>query len=264
MNASQYAGTVIVPTLSRIVLCAAFFTAGWAKVFTNATYTPADVETLKAIGVDVRQTVTLRSDGANVLPAAFHHASSAQDAPAEPAKDEPTQGEPAQDQATETPPTAQDTPPEDAPDTDDTATSPEEVPSDATYEARALYKVGITLHDAGWQYAYYLAWATAILELLGGALLLVGLFSRVWGLGLAITMALAFHIMSLDAFIEAPFEIAQKLDGGAVYHRVYAQLALFVLAFGIFVTGPGPLSLDRAIFRRRTPDDIDIEVHQRP
>jgi hypothetical protein len=31
---------------------------------------------------------------------------------------------------------------------------------------------------------------------------------------------------------------------------VFAQLGLFVLALGLFLIGPGAMSLDRAIFRR--------------
>jgi uncharacterized membrane protein YphA (DoxX/SURF4 family) len=265
MNASQYAGTVIIPTLSRIVLCAAFFTAGWAKVFTNAPYSPEQVETLKQLGIDVRQAVTVHDAETSIVHASMPIVLTAQDEPVEPAQDEPT--DPAQDEPVETPPVMPDLVEPDPPVVDDEAEVPPPVPvttsTDGTYQALGLYKVAVTLHDAGWQYAYYLAWATAMLELIGGALLLIGLFSRVWGLGLAITMALAFHIMSMDAFIEAPFEIARKLDGGAMFHMVYAQLALFVLAFGIFITGPGPLSLDRAIFRRSAPDDVEIEVHER-
>jgi len=264
MNASQYAGTVIVPTLSRIVLCAAFFTAGWAKVFTNASYSPDEVKTLEKLGVDVRQTVALHDTSPGIIVASMP-LTLIQDEPEQPAQDKPTIGP--------------ETLPDDVKDAaeemldldDEEAIAPPPAPptnqaNSATggdAQARALFKVAITLHNAGWQYAYWLAWAAAVVELVGGALLFVGLFSRVWGLGLAVTMALAFHIMSMDAFLDQPFAIAQKMDdGGALFYQVYAQLALFVLAFGIFITGPGPLSLDRAIFRRSAPDDVEIDMHE--
>ena len=38
---------------------------------------------------------------------------------------------------------------------------------------------------------------------------------------------------------------------------MFAQLALFVLAFGVFLTGAGPISLDRALFRKSADDDED-------
>ncbi len=283
MNASQYAGTVVVPTLARVVLCAAFFTAGWAKIFNNATYTPEEVATLQKLNVDVRQTVTTPVTGASLKPASLSFVIAAQDEPTTPPAtppDEPASSDqpPAPDEPAssadddskklndvldESPVTPPATVPEVQPEVPPADTQSDATEVVAPAEALALYKVAITLDKAGWQYAYYLAWATALIELIGGALLLVGLFSRVWGLGLAITMALAFHIMSMDAFLEQPFEIARKLDAGAMYHQVYFQLGMFVLAFGIFITGPGPLSLDRAIFRRSAPDEIEIDVSER-
>jgi uncharacterized membrane protein YphA (DoxX/SURF4 family) len=38
---------------------------------------------------------------------------------------------------------------------------------------------------------------------------------------------------------------------------MFAQLALFVLAFGVFLTGAGPISLDRALFRKTVDEDDD-------
>jgi uncharacterized membrane protein YphA (DoxX/SURF4 family) len=257
MNASQYSGTVIVPTLSRIVLCAAFFTAGWAKVFTDATYTPAEVTTLDKLGVVVRQSVALRDVNPGIIAASMPIELMTQDEPGEPAaaQDTPTVGP-------ESPPADDNAGTAEA-DEDETG-APSTTPATTTggAEALALYKVAITLDNAGWQYAWWLAWGSALVELVGGALLFIGLFSRLWGLGLAVTMALAFHIMSMDAFLDAPFAIAQKHENAAMFNQVYAQLALFVLAFGIFITGPGPLSLDRAIFRRTAPDDIEIDMHE--
>ena len=38
---------------------------------------------------------------------------------------------------------------------------------------------------------------------------------------------------------------------------MFAQLGLFVLAFGVFLTGAGPISLDRVLFRKTVDEDDD-------
>lgn len=258
MNASQYAGTVIVPTLSRIVLCAAFFTAGWGKMFTEATYNAEEVQTLQKLGVDVTQSVAGNFSPGIIAVAERWELPAQDEQPTQPDVNpvDDTEAQTPADTVTQTPPpTVTET---EKPEKPTVVSTP--VDDGSTYKAPARYKVAILLDRAGWQYAPQLALVAALTELIGGALLLIGLFSRVWGLGLAIAMAMAFHVTSMDPYLAAPFEAAQT--NIPLFNQVYAQAALFVLAFGIFITGPGPLSLDRAIFRRSGPSEVEIDIDQ--
>ena len=119
-------------------------------------------------------------------------------------------------------------------------------------EARRVYGLAAMLSQKDVPYPLAAAWITAITELVGGGLLLVGLFSRVWALGLAVTMGVAFSFTSCPALAAAgPFDLALP-----DYLKAVAQLALGVLAFTVFLTGPGAVALDRAIFRRRRPRPV--------
>ena len=51
MSFSTFAGTAIVPTLSRIVLCAAFLPAGWNKVMDETTFSGDDAQRRIQLGV---------------------------------------------------------------------------------------------------------------------------------------------------------------------------------------------------------------------
>ena len=95
-------------------------------------------------------------------------------------------------------------------------------------------------------------------------LILVGLFTRVWGLGLAVIMGVAFYTTTLAGD-------GKLLDSGLSYiltdsglnmenyPSMILQLALFVLAFGVFLTGPGSVSLDRLLFKGQE-EQIDVDL----
>jgi len=139
---------------------------------------------------------------------------------------------------------------------DDLATASMEAP----LEVRNVLRLALTLDAAGTPRPVVLAWTAAILELAGGGLLVIGLLSRVWALGLAIVMGVAFALTSWEPLVAAgPFALAQP-----DYLKAVAQLALGTLAFGVFLTGPGAVAIDHAIFggggRRDDPlydDDED-------
>lgn len=131
--------------------------------------------------------------------------------------------------------------------------------ADQVVKARLGESIAIGLHKAGHPYPWLFAWTAMLTEAVGGALLIVGLFSRVWGLGLAIAMAYAFVLTSLPA-------IRQQMDPAAT-NQIFAfvsgfkalefeaqmaafyQFILFVVSWCIFIGGPGAASLDRLIFR---------------
>ena len=111
-----------------------------------------------------------------------------------------------------------------------------------------MYKIAVMLDKAGWPQPKIMTWLAAYTELVGGALLGLGLFSRIWGLGLTIAMGVAFYMVSVSMngiFNQHPFTFAENITA---FNAAYCQLGLGLLAFGIFLTGPGPLSLDRLLF----------------
>ena len=122
-----------------------------------------------------------------------------------------------------------------------------------TYTARPLHGITLMLDKAGWPAPVWMARLAAFTELVGGGLLFVGLFSRFWGLGLAIAMGVAFYLTSWNVLLDS------HLFGLKVpeFNRMFTQTGLFVLAFGVFLTGAGPISLDRALFRKTVDEDDD-------
>lgn len=238
MTFSEYAGTSIVPTLSRLVLALVFVTAGYNKVFRTADYDAEQATILKNMGVTVTPApaVTMADpslnmagvndgDGASVMPVAYR----------------PPQNPPTTSPATTT----------------TTTTHPVITNSLAPgiYRAPAMYQVGLMIHGQKWQiqpvHEKWLTWAAAYTELIGGVMILVGLLSRFWGLGLSIVMCMAFYMTSL----QPPMEVHRHIRDFFTWcldpmhgATLFVQLSMFVLAFGVVLTGPGPLSIDRLFF----------------
>lgn len=80
-------------------------------------------------------------------------------------------------------------------------------------------------------------WIAALIEFFGGALLVLGLFTRVAALLAAILMVMAY----LTAHA-AWFPTLNNGELAAMYFIVY---------LAIFSQGPGPVSLDAMLFKRR-------------
>jgi len=245
MTFSQYAGIAIVPTLARLVLAAMFLFAGYNKLFTRSDFEATADEKgaankLHEWGVDLTPKVapptptTLRMGQWSVI-----HASYRVESPQD------TQSEP----QPQSPPAAEQTPP--APST--------QAPSNATptlapgtYTAPTLYTLAIMLDSHQWYYPVVQAWLAALTEFVGGGMLLIGLFSRIWGLALAGVMGVAFYLTSLPALQKAPSILEL---GHMESSTLFLQSALFVLALGVALTGAGPLSLDRLLFTRSSPPE---------
>ncbi len=83
-----------------------------------------------------------------------------------------------------------------------------------------------------------LIWVQGVIELVGGALLALGLFTRPVAFVLAGDMAVAYFMA------HAPKGFFPALNGGDA-----AILYCFVFLF-LFVAGPGPWSLDAMVDRR--------------
>jgi uncharacterized membrane protein YphA (DoxX/SURF4 family) len=265
MRFSAFAGVAIVPLLARLVLVGAFLPQGASKVFTNRTFEGRAAEILAGLGVAgtrpaatvtgvaFQETRSLREIYPQAQPPADPAAPGVAPPPGEPAA---PAAAPAGDAAASTAaPPAQDPPAAPAGTAQPVAAPP--------IEARSLYGIAFLLVEkGGWPMdapvkATHMAWLAALTELIGGGLLLAGLFSRIWGLGLAITMGFAYAMTSWAAPIDPnPFALATDLEA---FNRLYCQLGLLVLALGVFLTGPGPVSLDRVVFGggRKDRDGLD-------
>jgi len=277
MTFSQYAGIAIVPTLSRIVLCAAFIATGYNKVFRYADFTAEEGAALQKLGVSLSKTAMADGQDApwKIMPAAYRQETPATngslrnpvlDTAPQDAGDTPTtatqpgtvpaQGEPV------TPPVSGAGNGSGAGSSPATSTAPVIPSSTAPFHDRSLYKLTVMLDKANFPQPYWMSWLAALTEFVGGCMLLIGLFSRVWGLGLAIAMSVAFYLVSMNTFQMlgmSPLEWG-KPENAFAFSTMVVQAALFVLAFGIFLTGPGPLSLDRILFGGQRVEEEVVEV----
>jgi uncharacterized membrane protein YphA (DoxX/SURF4 family) len=288
MAFSRRASSTVVPLLARIVLAAAFIPAGWDKIMGEPIiYQGSAAQTLRELGIGtpaalaeasqeplgffqqdvetgrLRDRVRPRSD----QPAG--QSPEAAPAPAPAPRPTPAPQEPKVEPEPEPEPVLVPEPepePEPQPEPEPEPVQPEPQPQPPTLgtggadiapvKARRLYRVAVLLKENGWPAALrpgWMAWAAAGTEAIGGALILIGLFSRVWGLGLAITMGVAFWMTSLSGVQEYGF-FSMPI---AVSNQVFAQLGLFVLAAGVAMTGAGAMSLDRALFRHPGDDGDD-------
>jgi len=257
MSPSQFAATNILPLLARIVLCMAFLPQGWNNLMRDVEYTARDAQRLRELGVrgitdpDPRKAdVALGAirgweafEPQDQMPGA---ASSKQAAPSG------TTGA-AAPAAPATKPASQDagtTGTVPAPAVERPVTTPALSPL-APLTQRGLYTLTLLADRARIPFPVEIAWAVAGVQLVGGACVVLGLFSRVWGLLMSVILAALFVTTSLPVIkAQGPFSL-----GAEQQNMVLAQLGLFVLALGAFLVGPGAMSLDRAIFRRsrRTP-----------
>ena len=250
MSPSQFAATNILPLLARIVLCMAFLPQGWNNLMRDVEYTARDAQRLRELGVrgitdpDPRKAdVALGAirgwesfEPQDQMPGA---ASSKQTAPSG------TTGA-AAPAAPATKPTSQDAGTTGTvPAVERPATSPALSPL-APLTQRGLYTLTLLADRARIPFPVEIAWAVAGVQLVGGACVVLGLFSRVWGLLMSVILAALFVTTSLPVIkAQGPFSL-----GAEQQNMVLAQLGLFVLALGAFLVGPGAMSLDRAIFRR--------------
>jgi uncharacterized membrane protein YphA (DoxX/SURF4 family) len=222
MTFSQSAASGIVPLLARVILAAVFVPAGYNKMMNVAEFTGDDARRLRELAI-------------------------VEESPEKPAAYVTTPA-PAQSK-----PESAGAPPS-KPTTDEAgaagATSSAPQGNVAPVKARELHRVTLMVDRNGWRYPAAQAWLAALTELVGGVLLLVGLGSRLWALGLAIAMGVAFYLTSMAAYADTSgFFRAFPIDA---YNRFAAQAALFALAFGIVLSGGGAASLDRFMFGNGT------------
>jgi uncharacterized membrane protein YphA (DoxX/SURF4 family) len=109
------------------------------------------------------------------------------------------------------------------------------------------------LGRGGWP--AFLGWATAVLEVLGGFFVLIGLLTRVWAFVLAVIAAGAMWLMELGPTVRAELAPRAEVFDTGQWDGLMWKFALFMAALSLLISGPGPASIDRAIFRRGDDDD---------
>lgn len=155
---------------------------------------------------------------------------------------------------------------------------PEQFPQEG-YQVRPLFGLALGLYQAAhpgfnadgvepmpiWppamakaRWPLYLAYAVSITELAGGLLLLLGLFTRLSALGIAVVMLGAMWLSQIGPAIQSgntalgflpnhgPFDLDPS--GNSVWQTLLWQFSLFAAAAAVLFLGPGGLSLDRIIF----------------
>lgn len=273
MSFSYGAARNFVPLLSRLVLAAAFVPMGWLKIMAEEqVFEGRDAQILKTMGVGEPVGGTDDLASLDALPGilASYQYQEVETGSLRPQQEE-AEEEPAEEEAAEEPqppasepevPPAQepdpviDQPPAQPQPTPEVIAQPEPQPDRAEetqqggrVKAKRLYSVAVLLHNSGWPASLrpdMMAWAAAGTELVGGGLILIGLFSRLCGLGLAVVMGFAFYFTSLAAITTHGFLELPIPD----FNQVFTQLGLFALAFGVMLTGAGGFSLDWLLFKR--------------
>lgn len=268
MTFSQSAASNFVPFLARLVLGAVFIWAGYQKVFTYHDFTGDAAATLREMNIS-----DAGSTNSMINSAVFRHASLTQD-PAGGGSGENIQdeGDDAIDEIRRGGEAIQDAG-EDAIDqvqddienaTDDEVGTTDVVRepggATATIHQRRLYLLAPTIKPLAENlglggYVGTLCWAAALTELIGGALIFIGLFARLWGLALAVVMLVAFYLTTWPSI--ADNGLIGHLENMQAASTGFLQISLFVLAFCVFLTGAGAMSLDRFLFKSNEVDTLD-------
>ncbi|MEZ6235338.1 MAG: DoxX family membrane protein [Phycisphaerales bacterium] len=114
-----------------------------------------------------------------------------------------------------------------------------------------------------------LAWAAALVEIIGGGMLLVGFMSRLWALGLVGVMLTAIWLTTIGpamqtgnaflGFLPNHSHIFAMTEHGFAYIHEFWQFALLCMAAAVMFAGPGALSIDGILFGGRDEDGGDGE-----
>jgi uncharacterized membrane protein YphA (DoxX/SURF4 family) len=130
---------------------------------------------------------------------------------------------------------------------------------DSAVRAKPIYQDAVRLTERGLGPPRMPAWlpiwfarVAAFIELVGAGLLVVGLLSRVWALGLCALIAVGLYTTSWSAALQFGLEPLRPED----FNALFSHIGLLALALGLVLTGAGGLSLDGMFVR---PDDIDLE-----
>ncbi|MEM8836083.1 MAG: DoxX family membrane protein [Planctomycetota bacterium] len=275
MSAGQWLGLNVTPLLLRVVLGVTFIWAGSAKLFY-----PMQVEGQAA--------ATLANIGA--LDPGFPPTGSPEDVAPDTTPEEapPSPAPPTEDASAEADPAAE--PEQEAGEPEANAGArvllaqntpslytadqfPDEIPTSRAKGLVLLMHGASQPNDAGkaiWPAALaeppvvtMLAWAAGVTELLGGVLILLGFFSRIWGIALFGTMVVACWLtqvgpatISGDAFLGfLPQPELKASDWTEIWKTFLWQFSLMGASLAIFIGGPGKISLDGLLFGKKKAEE---------
>jgi uncharacterized membrane protein YphA (DoxX/SURF4 family) len=215
---SQQAAANFVPLLARIILFLAFVPIGWHHAMEMGNFSGDAGARLRELGIvsagnpeDPRFPVAVSATGARAVDGITL-----------------ARG-----------PRPQDTPP-----------VPIAAADAAGYTSRALHELTLTFDRLRLPKPHIWAWTVTVFELLGGAFILIGLFSRIWAGGLLV-WSIALVGLSSATLAQSWGSLWTPTDAGSAFLRASAlsQYSLIVLSAGLLLTGPGKWSLDGFIFR---------------
>ena len=216
--------------LSRIVLGTALFFAGWHACFQEVEFSPEEIRTLEGVG-------------AVAVPVSWLQA--APEEAAAPADDatEQTSAKPISPMAASVKAVLE----------TGSHSSSDEVASGSIKRVGAE-RIALCLRTHGFgEWSEPTAWATAVVKLLGGALLVLGLLTRLWAFLAAVIFGVTFWLGSVETAGMFSTNPLGWVDAGGGFQQMYFVLAMFVLSFGLLAGGPGILSLDRLFWPGRRP-----------
>jgi putative oxidoreductase len=122
----------------------------------------------------------------------------------------------------------------------------------AVLQARSLHELTLEFDAKGMPRPFIAAWTISVIELLGGAMLLIGLFSRIWAAGIAFW---AIALFGLSGLIQNGLWNDLWTTTAAARASTLGLLTIATLALGIVFKGAGSFSLDAMIFRRGAGKD---------
>ncbi|MDP7070772.1 MAG: DoxX family membrane protein [Phycisphaerales bacterium] len=208
--------------LSRIVLGAALFFSGWHACFQEVEFTPDEIRTLEGVGVVAVPVVLVES--------------------ADPPAAAPDAATPKPIGPLAAPGTAA---------ADAGSASSDDPSAEGNVRRAAAERMALCLRTHGFgEWSEPTAWAAAVVQLLGGAALLLGLLTRLWAFLIAVILGASFWLGSVESagmFDRDPFEWAAA---GDAFYQMFFVLAMFVLSLWVLLSGPGFLSLDRLFWPR--------------
>lgn len=249
-------GLKLAPVMFRLALGATFIWAGHGKVLTKSTFTPDDLAALANMGV-------------SAAVAAAHPATGATTPVTPPAATPPKSGDPSAP-----------LPEPPAPSGGALAAASSvvgrhysSVDFDSALNLAGLYRIALLIRSSAadpvaredgrrpirlWpkaigngQWPARLAWAVALTELVGGALVLVGFLARIASLGLVGVMLGALWLATLGPAINAPKSfliILPELSAFQAWQSFALQMCALACAFGVATLGAGWLSVDAFVF----------------
>ena len=126
--------------------------------------------------------------------------------------------------------------------------SGEEAVQPAPIKERALFKRAILIEGTGLGSPLLFAWLVVLVQIVGAGLLLLGLLSRVWALGLAVITVGNFVLVTMPVICDQTMMFLSPTGDHLTQLLAASQLGLFGCSLVVLLCGPGAFSLDRLLF----------------